>query len=128
MTATASPALDDYITTLRVRLGGKDASRLPQQLLGAVSFVFRCEDGRRDRVTLRFAAEGISVQPGTSLRDGEPTAIVMCSLQQWLAFFEQGDASLIDAIDFFGETRLISALTTLASQRTSPLQARLRVP
>ncbi len=118
------PTFDGYVTQLRDRVHGKDARRLPRHLKGRVTFVFR-RDGVADRLTLGFFGDSVTVTPTTQMVAGEPTAIVMCQLCDWLAYFERADATRLQTIDFYGDTALLEALPTLAQQHRSPLHTRL---
>lgn len=118
-------SFDGYLTQMRARFGGKDAARLPRGLKGTITFLFRVDGRVANRLTLRFADDGVRVEPITRLAADEPTAIVRCSLSDWIAFFEGNDTSRLESIDFFGDAQLIEALPALAAQKTSPLHSRL---
>lgn len=122
--ATA-PSFDSYLSELRSRFAGKDAARLPRGLKGTITFLFRAEGQVANRMTLRFADDGIRIEAKTQLTENEATAIVRCTLGDWIAFFERNDTGRMDQIDFFGDAQLLEALPALAAQRTSPLHSRL---
>ncbi|MBI1946574.1 MAG: hypothetical protein HYS27_12810 [Deltaproteobacteria bacterium] len=123
--AVADGNFETYYQALRTRFAGKDATRLPGRLKGTITFLFREHGAVADRLTLRFSDEGVHVDAVTRLHEGEATAIVRCTLADWIAFFENNDTTRMDEIDFFGDAQLIEALPTLAAQKTSPLHARL---
>lgn len=118
-------SFDRYFQALRARFSRKDAARLPARLKGTVTFLFRDHGTVAGRMTLRFSDQGVHIDAATRLTEGEPTAIVRCALADWIAFFENNDSTRLDEIDFFGDAQLIEALPTLATQKTSPLHARL---
>lgn len=123
--AVAVESFETYYQALRARFSGKDAARLPGRLKGTITFLFRERGAVADRMTLRFSDDGVQVDAVTRLHEGEATAIVRCVLADWIAFFENNDSTRLDEIDFFGDAQLIEALPALATQKTSPLHARL---